>query len=503
MRIATTITTAVPLALACALGLATLTGCEDFLDREPLDTIVEDNFYRTADDMERAAYAAYTPLQDLDWTGQGWRVTEVPSDNSQAGGTDPDFTPIDEFSISADNPAVNDFWQIRYRAVALANILIDKAPLSEVDPAAQAAYVAEGKFLRAYAYFDLVRIFGDLPLVTRAPAFGQDLELPRSPVSEVYALIVDDLTEAAEALPVARSGGTVGRATRGAALSVLAKAHLTQGDYREARDVAQAVVDLGVYSLMPDYADNWRLGTSDNNAESVFQAQHTGCGPFGTGNAHQAFFAPWGEGITKDRDGWGSQIPTSPAVNNAGTTIADAFEPGDLRRRETIMSPGEFYPEINPADGGYQYPERGASRSLYNIKKYVVGSASNVCFMSTPQNAHLIRYADVLLTLAEAAVQLDGGVSANADAVAAFNAVRTRAGLEPVTSLDREGVFRERRVELAFEGKRWFDILRLPQDEAIALMRLHGKAIDADDLLFPIPSSELKINTALTQNPGY
>ena len=496
--------TATALKLTALLAGATVfTGCDDFLDRQPLDTIVAENFYRTADDMERAAFAAYTPLQDLQWTGQAWRITEIPSDNTIPGGTDPDFTPIDDFTVTAENVSVDGFWRIRFRLVALANILIAEAPDAEIDVADREGYIAEGRFLRALAYLDLVRIFGDVPLILRPPSFGQDLDVARTPADTVMAQIVSDLEAAAEDLPVQREGSSLGRATRGAALALLAKAQLTAGDYRAAQQASLAVMDLGVYSLMPDFADNWRLGVSDNNAESVFQAQHTGCGPFGTGNAHQAFFAPWGEGITKDRDGWGSQIPSSPAVNNGGTTIVEAFEEGDLRADETIMSSGNYYPSINPGDGGYTYPARGASRSLYNIKKYVVGSANDVCFMSTPQNAHIIRYADVLLSLAEASVELDGGVSTNPRAVAAFNAVRERAGLEPVTSLDREGVFAERRVEFAFEQQRWYDLLRMGEERTLEIMRLHGKSLTAEKLLFPIPSSELKINTSLTQNPGY
>ncbi|MEM9259419.1 MAG: RagB/SusD family nutrient uptake outer membrane protein, partial [Bacteroidota bacterium] len=212
-------------------------------------------------------------------------------------------------------------------------------------------------------------------------------------------------------------------------------------------------------------------------------------------------FAPFGEGITKDRDGWGSQIPTGPSLNSPGTTIINAFEPNDERKFHTLMTAGNYYPSINPEDGGYTYPSQGASAVNANIKKYVIGSGNNVCFMSTPQNGNVIRYADVLLTLAEAAVELDGGVSVNADAVAAFNAVRERAGLEPVTTLDREGVLKERRVEFAFEGQRWFDLLR--SGRAIEIMSLHGKNPDEHHLLFPLPSAELEINTNLTQNPGY
>ncbi|MEL6357780.1 MAG: RagB/SusD family nutrient uptake outer membrane protein, partial [Bacteroidota bacterium] len=432
--------------------MASLFSCDEFLDRQPLDQITAENFYRTEDEMELAVMAVYEPIQNIEWLGKGWHITEIPSDNTQPGGTDPDFTPMDEFTVNADNGTIANFWAIRYRCINLANVVIEKAPQAEISAQKAEEFIQEAKFLRALAYFDLVRIYGGVPLVINAPSNDQDLLLPRASVEEVYDLIAADLTHAAEGLPISRSGSAVGRATKGAALALHAKVELTRRDFRAAADLATAVMDLGVYRLMEDYGENWELSTADNNAESVFQAQFAGCGPFGTGNPQQAFFAPGGEGITRDRDGWGSQVPTGPGTNTPGTTMMSAFEPGDLRRYHTMMEPNNYYPTINASDGGYTYPSNGASRVNANIKKYVVGAGSNICFMSTPQNGHIIRYADVLLTLAEAQVELGSGVTVNEDALAAFNQIRTRAGLEEVTSIDRESVLAERRVEFAFEG---------------------------------------------------
>lgn len=478
-----------------------LNACEDFLDKQPLDTIVEETFYKTSEDMERAMLSAYVPLQDPQWMGQGWRIMEIPSDNTQAGGTDPDFTPIDDFNTSADNVSVADFWAIRYRAVALANVIIFRAPLASISDEEAASLVGEAKFIRALAYFDLVRTFGGVPLSVEAPSLDNEVLLPRSSVADVYALIEADLTEAATVLPITRAGADVGRATKGASLALHAKVELTHKNFRKAQELSAECMQLGVYALMPDYGDNWDIATSDNNAETVFQIQHVGCGPFGTGNASQAFFAPFGQGITRGTDGWGSQIPTSPSVNNPGTTIQEAFEEGDLRLFHSIMLPAASYPSINADQGGYNYPATGASRATVNIKKYVIGGGSNTCFMSTGQNMHVIRYADVLLSFVEAAVELDGGVTVNTEALNAFNAIRNRAGLEPLPIVTREDLFQERRVEFAFECHRWFDLLR--QGDVVNTMRLHGKTLDGNKLLFPIPSAEIKINPQLTQNEGY
>jgi len=483
------------------LGICTQFGCKDFLDLTPLDQLTADNFYKTESDATNAILSVYSPMQDVEWTGKGWMITEVPSDNSAPGGTDPDFVPIDNFTLNADNPPVANFWAIHYRQVTLANVFISKANGMELDAELKNAFIGEARFLRALAYFDLVRVYGGVPLITDPPVYGEDLLFPRSPVKDVYSLIQEDFEFAASHLPEQWIGANKGRADRYAALAYLSKVHLTNRRYLEAKLTAQQIIQSGRYRLMEDYGENFYLETSDNNDESIFQVQFAGCGPFGTGNAMQAFFAPWGEGITKDRDGWGSHIPTGPILNNPGTTMLDAFEPGDLRRRHTIMTPKAHYPEINAADGGYTYPSQGASASLINIKKYVVGSGQNICFMSTPQNAHLIRYADVLLMYAEAQVFIDGGRTSESTATEAFNSVRVRAGLESKEEVNVEDIDHERRAELAFEGHRWFDLIR--RGNAVEVMALHGKKMLPHNALFPIPAAELEVNPKLEQNPGY
>jgi len=482
-------------------GLLLTVGCSDFLDRQPLDQLTSENFYQDEAQVDLAIIGIYATMQDVEWVGKGWMLTEIPSDNSQSGGTDPDFTPIDNFAVTADNLPVANYWAFHYRQVTLANTVIPKVEQMDLDQEKKDPLIAEARFLRALAYFDLVRIYGEVPLITDPPIFGDDLLYARTNVNEVYDLIKSDFEFAAEHLPISRSGSKNGRATKGAALGFLSKVYLTNREYVKARDAAFEVMNLGVYDLEEKYEDNFELDKSDNNIESVFQIQFTGCGPFGTGNALQAFFAPWGEGITKDRDGWGSQIPTAPVVNNPNTTIVDAFEPDDLRKNPTVMTGNVHYPTINADDGGYTYPGNGASASASNIKKYVVGSGPNICFMSTPQNYHVIRYADILLTYAESIMEIEGGISTNVLALNAFNRVRIRAGLGPLDQIDKEIVLHERRVEFAFEGHRWFDLLR--SGRAVEILTLHGKNPDINRLLFPIPASEIEVNPNLEQNPGY
>ncbi len=487
--------------IALFIAVLFLCSCEDFLDRQSLDQVGTESFYKTASDANLAAIGMYSSMQAIDWWGQAWKILEIPSDNSTAGGNDPDFSPIDNFTHNPENGPNNMFWSEHYKLVTLANQVLQYVPDIEMDLDAKNSILGEARFLRAYAYFDLVRIYGAVPLVTRVPSLDQDLLIPRNAVDEVYALIKEDLEFAADHLPEGRAAADAGRATSVAAKALLAKVHLTLREANEALVLTREIVAANTHQLMSDPGSNWLKSESDNNAEAIFQIQYTGCGPGGTGNAQQAFFAPWGENITRAGDGWGSQIPTSPTIDNPGTTIKDLFDPEDLRAYHTIMSPGDEYPMINAEDGGYRYPSTGASRSGVSIKKYVIGGGADVCFMSTPQNAHVIRYADVLLSLVEAACMLNGGITVTEDAVDAYNQVRLRAGLSTVSVVTIDEVFDERRREFAFENQRWFDLLR--SGNAVETMRLHGKQMQDFHVLFPIPAAEIAINPNLSQNPGY
>jgi len=481
-------------------GLFIITGCEGFLDRQPLDQISQSNFYKTAMDAELAAKSMYAIPQGINWYGKSWMITEIPSDNTTSGGNDPDFSPIDNFTISDDNIPNTEFWTEHYRLVASANQVLGNVPQIVMDADAKAAVLGEAEFLRAFSYFDLVRIYGDVPIVKEVPTIDSDVLVSRDPVDEVYDFIITDLISAIESLPAERSSADAGRATSGAAKALLAKVYVTTGDFDKSMELCREIIASGQYRLMADFADNWLKDKSDNNAEAIFQMQYVGCGPIGTGNALQSFFAPWGQGITKNSDGWGSQIPTAPAIDNPGTTIKDIFKEEDRRTYHTIMTPTDEYPTINPGEG-YIYPPSGASRGGINIKKYVIGGGPDVCFLTSPQNLHVIRYADVLLTLAEASCRGGGGISVTPDVVDAYNQVRMRAGYDAVGSITTEDVFAERRLEFAFEGHRWFDLLRTGKVKETML--LHGKGMQDYHVLFPIPSSELSINPNLTQNPGY
>jgi len=476
-------------------------GCSDFLDRQPLDEISTATFYTNAEEADLAAKSMYSAIQAINWKGKSWMIEEIPSDNTTPGGNDPDFSPIDNFTTSPDNVVVLEYWTEHYRLITLTNQILTFVPPIDMDEDQKNAILGEARFLRAYAYFDLVRIFGEVPIVQEVPTISSDLNVFRDSVDDVYAFIIDDLQKAIIGLPITRSSAENGRATSHAASSLLAKVFVTVGRFAESMELCRNVISSNLYTLEPDFANNWLKDQSDNNKESIWQIQYVGCGPGNTGNALQAFFAPWGQAITGNTDGWGSQIPTAPSIDNPQTTILDVYSNDDLRKYHTIMTPGEEYPMINATTGGYTYPATGASRGQSNIKKYVIGGGPDVCFMSTPQNQHAIRYADVLLTLTEASCRLNGGITITPDVLDAFNAVRTRAGLEEVGNVTTEMLFEERRAEFAFENQRWFDLLRTGNVKEI--MQVHGKQFQDFSVLFPIPASEIAINPNLTQNTGY
>ena len=483
------------------LVIVVLVSCEGFLDREPLDEITTETFFSTAEEADLVAKSMYSAIQAINWKGKSWMIEEIPSDNTTPGGNDPDFSPIDNFTTSADNPAVLEYWTEHFRLVTLTNQVLTFVPSINMDEIQKAAILGEASFLRAYAYFDLVRIFGQVPLITEVPTIASELNVAQSSVDEVYNLIINDLQDAILSLPDLRSTGENGRVTSDAARALLAKVYVTVNEYEESIALCRDIISSGRFQLVDDFADNWERDVSDNNVESIWQIQYVGCGPGNTGNALQAFFAPWGQAITGNTDGWGSQIPTAPAIDNPTTTIIDAFSDEDLRRYHSIMTPGDFYPTINSVSGGYNYPPAGASRGFSNIKKYVIGGGADVCFMSTPQNQHAIRYADVLLTLVEASCKMNGGISVTPDVLDAFNSIRLRAGLETVGNVTIDMLYQERRVEFAFENQRWFDLLR--SDNVKEIMQLHGKQFQDHNVLFPIPEAEMSINPNLTQNPGY
>ncbi|SEM83153.1 Starch-binding associating with outer membrane [Mucilaginibacter gossypiicola] len=474
-------------------------GCKkDFLDKAPLDSVNTSNYYKTAEDAVNAVNAAYQPLQRPKLYNFRIWTTDIMAGNSitgAGGGTDGIETQDEQnFVTTSANAGVLDVYRGPAPGILQCNIVLQKVPAISMDETLKNRVLGEARFLRALYYFNLVRLFGDVPLITKPQVVGDDLKVKRAPKADVYALIIQDLTEAITALPAASSysGADIGRASKGSATGLLAKVYLTLGDYQKTVDLCKQVTALG-YSLNSNYADNFSA-TKKNTAESLFEVQYSGATTYGFFDDFNQ--ASWTSTFTGPRNSdfvggaYGWDQPTQEFVND--------YESGDLRKDLTVL-----YPDC-PAFDGKTYLA-SYSTTGFNLRKFLVPKSISPDYNTNPADFPVLRYADVLLMQAEAMNELG-----QAGAEAPLNLVRNRAGLASVAgglSKDafRTKVLHERRMELAFEGQRWFDLIRVSNGQyGLDFLHSIGKVnATAKFLLLPIPQQEIDANPNLTQNPGY
>ncbi|MGX5821020.1 RagB/SusD family nutrient uptake outer membrane protein [Chitinophaga lutea] len=478
------------------------TACNHMLDVKPNSFSSGENYYSNEQQVLRAVNGAYGVLQNL-YTSDYWAMTEMVADNTnyQYDATDrgaQQREEIDEFLITTSNNYVNNVWAQLYRNIHQCNVItsrIDGVKFS--DEATKARYAGEAKFLRALHYFHLVRLFGEVPLITKEAEDPQSaFTKTKGTVEEVYAQIIADAKDAVAGLPPGFASTETGRATKGAALALLGEVYLTRKDYPNAAATLQQVTTLG-YSLVQQYGDNFNPATK-NNPESVFSVQYNA--GMETEAANFIFvFGP--RNGRKDLTGFngllgGNNIPT-PSIWNA-------YEANDKRKNESIL----LYD--SPSNAPYQEAAYfGGKMPL--IKKfyhppYARDGRAN-------ENWPVYRYAHVLLMLAEAINEAGTG-----DPYQYINPVRTRAGLDPLSGLGqaalRDTIQHEMRVELAFENQRWYQLLRTGKaqetmrrhgmEEKARLSRLSSASYNVEPykLLFPIPEREIRLN-GFGQNPGW
>ncbi|MCK9207907.1 MAG: RagB/SusD family nutrient uptake outer membrane protein [Salinivirgaceae bacterium] len=471
---------------------------DDFLDKAPLDSINTDNYPKTAEDVITIVNGAYQPLQWPKLFNMRMWTTDIFAGNSivgAGGGSDGIETQdLANFVTSSDNQGVLDLWRGPWPGILRCNIILRDVPGLDIDTEIKNRSLGEAYFLRANYYFILVRFFGDVPLLTTPQAPGDDLRPFRTDKAKVYELIISDLENAIELLPLTSSYSQIdiGRASKGSAMGTLAKVYLTLQKWAEVVDLCKQVTALG-YSLNPNYQDNFNpLG--GNTVESLFEVQYHSDGGYDFwSNENQAswtstFMGPRGSGMVAG--GWGWNQPTQEFV--------DLYEPGDLRKNVTILYDG------CPALDGNEY-QSSYSFTGYNVRKFLVPLSISVSFDNSPMNFPVLRYADILLMEAEALNEL----SKTTEAEAPLNIVRARAGLTGISGLTKENfrwaVLKERRIELAFEGQRWFDIVRINNGQyGLDFLQSIGKSnATSKHLLLPIPQKERDVNPNLTQNPGY
>ncbi len=507
--------------LATAAVLLLLSGCQFSLEKVDPSRPNTSNFYTSEGNIAVAVNGTYAAMTLTGaYSINYWLIGDGLSDDTGPG-DDQDFVAsegaaVDNFRMNANAGPAAGLWAAMYTGVSRANTILTRVPGAPIGEAAKSRFLGEASFLRALFYFNLVRLYGDVPLFAKEITSQAELQTTRSPASAVYAQIIADLTFAEQNLPGAYSGEDAGRATQGAASALLAKVYLTLGEtdgnyYQLARDKAYALMQTGTYRLHPQYTDLFKPA-SENGPESIFEIQFKG-GPGGyfdnrqgTGSVFNDFFSPRFKGTGAGSEyawaGWGFNIPTSDASAQRdgftpGTGIVEAYAPNDLRRDVAVL---DYYAD-QQAKG--KQPDLNISR--YYVNKYRdFSDAINI--HNSNNNYYLLRYADVLLMFAEAENEVAGPTDAAYDAV---NLVRRRAGLPDLPpGLSKAGfldaLYLERRLELAFEAHRWFDLIRRP-DRAVQVLKAHGKtAVTPDRLLLPIPQTAIDDSYGLMeQNAAY
>ena len=474
-------------------------GCEEFTDIEPQYTQDADNFFNAPSDYQEALTAAYDPLQT---SYLGFWIGEIASDNSIAGGesvTDSEgLHQIDAMTHGGVNAELRDLWRWNYAGITRTNFIFENKDNIEFE--GKEEILAQAAFLRAYYYFQLVKFFGDVPLVVdRRLAIEEVRSLERTPKEQVYDQIEKDLQFAAEVLNW--TTGTKGRITKGAALSLLGKAHLYQNEFAAAATALDKVIQEGPYELyMGDYNNIFRL-SNEGNSETVFAIQYTGLegGGYGCFVCLEGFAAAGFHGV---RGYEGPIYGVGNSYNLPTQDLVDEFEVGDPRLQGAILDI-EAFKASQPDPAAIKYTEGGGGHTGYYNNKYIkrldeLGLGDDD--LTSPVDHIVIRYADVLLMAAEAHLKKpspDEGL-----ARLYLSMVRERVGLSEVVASGEElleAIYHERRVELAGEGHRFFDLVRTGR----AAAEIEGFVVGKHEL-FPIPQDEIDLAGAgWQQNPNY
>lgn len=494
--------------LACFLAVLSA-GCKTYLDEPLLGNYSDGTFFKTEAQAILAMNAAYTPLTFSSDRNRLWVFGDVASDDAAKGG-DPgdqaDIGLIDDFRVFPSNGAVESQWGELYEGIARCNQLLVRVPGIAMTEAVKTRFLGEARFLRAMYYFYLVNIYGPVPLLLE-PKNADQLQIPQSPVATIYEQGIEpDLQEAIRNLPATQEGGNVGRATKGAATALLAKAYLYQQKWQQAATTAGQVQGIGNYALLPVHNQNFNQAFK-NNREAVFSVQHlTGQVPF-TGNRLNQYFAP-----RPGENGYFFNVPTPGFVaefEKINATTNGSVVVFDPRLDYTVSRAGTLWLNGEPFDPGW-------SPTGFLNKKHVQPLAEIPASNKGDGNLNYvaIRFADVLLMQAEALNEL----GRSAEALPFLNQVRKRAresygndpalaktvpaGLLPEVTTTaqqslREAIRHERRVELGFEFHRYFDLMRYGADAAQAALRDKPSFVYATNRYFPIPQSERDTNKAL------
>lgn len=479
-------------------------GCSDFLEETDPSNITADSYFKTAEHAETSIYSVYSNLRSVRggaYGGSPWLMLEFAT-----GLADSDLGQADNSNIirnltnTSDNAYGKTYWDSSYQGIANANLAIANIPDIAMDEGQKNRLLGEAKFLRAYYYYNLVRIFGMVPLITDPiDLSSENLYATQETVENIYTLIVEDLISAeASGLPF---NDTSGRVTLGAVKSLLSSVYLTMAGnplqkgaeyYQRAADKAKEVIDSGEYSLFPEYAD-LHDPAKNNIGENVFMVQYEA---FVDPSDWQPLIIPYNMNI--------SAYSAQTGAIYANQEFVNSYDEGDKRAEEK-----EFY--YTTYTSKFDRNDTIVLGGHFLYKHFDI--TANLETASSDLNWDLIRYAEVLLIYAEAANEVSGPTT---ETYAAINEIRGRAELADLSGLSqeqfREAVWKEKWHELSYENVTWFDMVRLRKafnvttgnfDDFVGHEFIYGPTLTERELLFPIPTDELRNNENLVQNTGY
>lgn len=463
--------------LLIIIGL-TAYSCNGFLQEDLKGEYTSENYFISEENATMAVNGIYNAL----YGNTLWIFGDVASDDAVKGGNagdQADINSINDFTATSDNGALNTYWQSTYEVIARANNAIAYIPPISMDTTLRARLVGEAKFLRAYSYFNLVNIFGEVPLKLKPQNTTDAIYVGLSDVSTIYSQIESDLKDAIKVLPASYLT-EAGRATQGAAYALLAKADLFQQKYTECLANIQALDSLHQYSLEANYADLFKAGGEDSK-EEIFGLRYIDNNVVSLGNNLNVWFSPSIEG------GYYFDAPTQSYVDafTEKTTTGD----DDPRLDASIGRDGK------PWFNNTTFSSSWSEATGYLVKKYDEDMVTGVAKSQSTVPYHIIRYADIILMKAEALNETNHV----GDAVKAVNEIRNRVGLSLISSSDQttlRGIIRnERRKELGFEFHRFFDLMRWGKETATTA--LPDLPWTDSRFYFPIPQSEIDTNKAL------
>ncbi len=499
--------------------ITTMFGCEDRLELEPIGKISSDNYLENNEEVFKALIGAYDLMQH-NYSNGSWAsvyfIKNLPADDVLAAGGGPtdqsEYQYLDDFNITSDNAKLESIWTNFYKIINATNTIINQVGAMEEATDRMKTMVGEAKALRAMTYFDLVVMFGGVPLMTDNPDDPANYHTPRASAADVYAQIEKDFSDAIDILPLKSQlpAPEHFRITKGTAQGFLGKVYLYQEKYQAAADVLSDVIASGEYSLEENFGDVWAK-SNEFGSESLFEVSYVsnqydwGNFPWGGGNESNIEAQLQGprstpfdlsESSLDVRNGWG--------FNNPSAEIGDLFlaEGETERYNGSVISQEDF-----EATGGIITDENAHDYEGYMRLKYVTKdsqtSSEGVPDLNYTINWRILRYADVLLMAAEAYNQLGQDGLAQDE----LEKVRARAGFDDEVTATGNALFemivKERQLELAFEGQRYWDLIRWgkAQEELGDIGFESGK-----HELFPIPQNEIIANNAIDetqQNPGY